>query len=104
MGIPSGSPRTPLVVPKTPAEGRIAGKTARGTPKSASSSLSQARVSRSMNRVREALVTSVACTVPPVSFQSSAESMVPKQMSPFSARACAPCTWSSSQRTLVPLK
>ena len=57
-----------------------------------------------MKSVREALVTSVACTAPPVSFQSNAESMVPKHTSPFSARFCAPCTWSSSQRTLVPLK
>ncbi len=30
--------------------------------------------------------------------------MVPKHNSPFSARARAPFTWSSSQRSLVPLK
>jgi hypothetical protein len=104
MGMPSGSPRTPLVTPKTPADGRISGSTSRGTSKSAQSSSSQARFSRSMSRVREALVTSVACTAPPVSFQSSALSTVPKQSSPRCARARAPFTLSSSQRSLVPLK
>ena len=51
--------------------------------------------------VREALLTSVACTWPPVSFHSSQLSMVPKARSPWAAAMCAPLTWSSSQRILV---
>jgi hypothetical protein len=54
--------------------------------------------------VRDALLTSVACTRPPVSFHSSQLSMVPKASSPCAAAMCAPFTWSSSQRILVPLK
>jgi hypothetical protein len=54
--------------------------------------------------VREALLTSVACTRPLVSFHSSQLSMVPKASSPCAADTCAPLTWSSSQRSLVPLK
>jgi hypothetical protein len=55
-------------------------------------------------RVREALVASVAWDWPPVSFHSSQVSMVPKASSPFSARARAPGTLSSSQASLVPEK
>ncbi|CAM5653186.1 hypothetical protein STENM223S_05500 [Streptomyces tendae] len=57
--------------------------------------------------VRPALVTSVTRrppSVPPVRFQISQESMVPKAMSPFSARARSPGTWSSSQAALGPEK
>ena len=54
--------------------------------------------------VREALLTSVTCTWPPVSFHSSQVSMVPKASSPCAAATCAPGTWSSSQRILVPEK
>ena len=57
-----------------------------------------------MSSVRDALVTSVACTAPPVSFQRSAESTVPNASSPRSARSRAPFTLSSIQRTLVALK
>ena len=49
-------------------------------------------------------MTSVACAAPPVNFHKSAVSMVPKQRSPRSARARAPFTLSSSQRSLVALK
>jgi hypothetical protein len=54
--------------------------------------------------VREALVTSVTCSRPPVSFQIIQESMVPKASSPRSARSRTPSTLSSSQRILVPEK
>jgi hypothetical protein len=46
----------------------------------------------SNSMVREALLTSVACTAPPVSCHSSQESMVPKASSPRSAAARAPGT------------
>ncbi|CAM5739722.1 hypothetical protein SBADM41S_04165 [Streptomyces badius] len=68
---------------------------------------SQAIVCRFIRRVREALVTSVTWTppsVPPVRFQMTQESMVPKRMSPRSARSRSPSTLSSSQRTLGPAK
>jgi hypothetical protein len=53
------------------------------------------------NRVREALLASVAWTRPPVSFQTSQLSTVPKASSPRSARARAPGTWSSSHASFV---
>ncbi len=64
-------------------------------------------VCRFISIVRPALVTSVTCTppsVPPVSFQISQESTVPKAISPASARARSPGTLSSSQATLGPEK
>ena len=45
-----------------------------------------------------------AVHAPPVSFQISQVSIVPNSSSPASARCCAPGTWSSSQRILVPEK
>ncbi len=51
--------------------------------------------------VRDAFVTSVTCSEPPVSFQISHVSMVPNASSPASARARAPSTLSRIQRTLV---
>ena len=57
------------------------GSIARGMPKNPSSSSSQSRVSRSISIVRLALVTSVTCappSTPPVRFQISQQSVVPK--------------------------
>ena len=54
--------------------------------------------------VREALVASVACTRPPLSFHNSQQSMVPKASSPRPARSRAPSMLSSSQASLVPEK
>jgi hypothetical protein len=51
--------------------------------------------------VREALEASVRWCLPPVSFHTSHESMVPKASSPRSARSRAPGTWSRSQRSLL---
>ncbi len=90
----SDSPTTPLV-------STISGSNATGTPKSSSSSASQEPVCRSYSRVREALVASVTCNRPPLRRQASQESTVPKASSPFSARARAPGTESSSQAILV---
>ena len=60
-------------------------------PSAASSSSSQSPVWRFQSSVREALVTSVAWSrAPPVSFQSSQESTVPKASRPASAAARAP--------------
>ena len=64
-------------------------------------------LSRPINMVREALVRSVMCTppsTPPVRFQTSQLSTVPKSASPRSASARSPGTWSSSQRSLGPAK
>ena len=54
----------------------------------------------SNSSVRDALVASVAWTLPPVSRQSRNESTVPKASRPCSAAARARFTWSSSQRDL----
>ena len=57
--------------------------------------------------VREALVTSVTCTppsVPPVRFQSTQQSVLPKTRSPASALARAPSTLSRIHLILVPEK
>ena len=51
--------------------------------------------------VREALVASVAWTLPPVRRQIRKESIVPKASSPRSAFSRAPFTWSRSQAILV---
>jgi hypothetical protein len=60
-------------------------------------SSAQESVSRSISMVREALVTSVACTppsTPPVMFHRSQASVLPKRRSPASALARAPSTLS----------
>ena len=62
----------------TPADGTTAGRIDRSTPKSSSSSSSQLPVSMSNSIVRDAFVTSVRWASPPVSFQASQESTVPK--------------------------
>ena len=54
--------------------------------------------------VRDALLTSVTCVAPPVSFQTSQVSTVPNASSPASARARAPGTLSRIHATLVPEK
>ena len=68
---------------------------------------SQASVRRSISIVRLALVTSVTWTPPfgpPVRFQITHVSGVPKSRSPASARARAPGTLSRIQRILGPEK
>src|SRR5690554_3218974 len=51
--------------------------------------------------VRLALVISVRCSSPPVIFQTSQLSTVPKQTSPLSAFSLAPSTWSNIHLILV---
>lgn len=53
---------------------------------------------------RQAFVASVTKLLPPVSRQIRNVSIVPKQSSPFAARARAPFTLESSQESLVPEK
>ena len=88
----------------TSLDGTTSGSTEGGIRSSASSSSSQSWVCRLNSSVREALLASVACTRPPVRFQTSQLSIVPKASSPFSARARAPGTLSSSHSSLVPAK
>src|SRR3712207_8970567 len=85
----------------------IVGSIERGTPKNDISSLSQSSVSRSIIIVRLALVTSVTCTppsVPPVRFQISHESVLPKIASPRSAASRTPSTFSRIHWILPPEK
>ena len=55
----------------------------------------------SQSSVRDAFETSVAWTLPPVRFQMSQVSTVPKASSPFSARSRAPGTRSKSHAIFV---
>ena len=75
-------------------------------PMSSAMSSSQDRVSRSISIVRLALVRSVTCTppsAPPVMFQITQVSMLPKRRSP-PRPSRAPSTLSRIQRTLGPEK
>ncbi len=82
-------------------DGRTSGISAAGTFSAASRSASHALRCTLKSMVREALLTSVTCTLPPVSCQISQLSTVPKASSPRSARARRPGTLSSSQTSLV---
>ena len=62
----------------------------------------QSSVSRSISSVRDALVTSVACS--PVRFHSTQVSIVPNASSPASARSRAPSTLSRIHLIFGPLK
>ncbi len=66
-----------MVMPKRPLVGRTSGSTASGTPSRSHSGSDQAPARMSYSIVRLAFEGSVACTSPPVSFQSSQVSMVP---------------------------
>ena len=87
--------------PTTHELGTISGSIEAGMPKMSRSSSSHLQVSRLQSIVREAFVISVTKTRPPVSFQMSHVSIVPKASSPRSARARAPGTLSRIQRILV---
>ena len=63
--------------------------------------MSQRPSCRLYSIVRQAFETSVTWTSPPVSFQMSQLSTVPKASSPFSARSRTPSTLSSSQTILL---
>ena len=78
-------------------DGRIAGSIRRGMPRMSRISSSQSSVCRFINSVRLALVTSVTCAPPlgpPVRFQMTHVSMLPKTASPRSAAARTPGTLS----------
>ena len=92
-------PRSPDVIPYAVSSllAWISGSMARGMLKKPSSSSSQSSVVRSMSMVRLALVTSVAWMPPrgpPVRFQTSQVSGVPKMASPRSAASRTPSTFS----------
>ena len=97
------SPATPVIgrlAPSTargteakwPALSRTSGSIACGTRRWPSKASSQRCARRSKSRVRDALVASVACTLPPLKRQRRKVSMVPKASRPRSARARAPAT------------
>ena len=89
------------VSPSTPDVGTIVGSSARGISNNSSSESFQCLVCRSNSIVREALLGSVACTRPAVSFQASHVSIVPKASSPRRARSRAPGMLSSSHSSFV---
>jgi hypothetical protein len=74
---------------------------------SAAISAFQSRVSMFISIVREAFVTSVTCTPPlgpPVRFQITQVSMVPKRRSPASADSLTPSTLSKIHLAFGPAK
>src|SRR3989449_6381512 len=79
IGIPPGSQPRSDVSPHGPEESTIVGSTSRGTRSSAHMRSSQSTLERLRHSVREALLASVACTRPRVSFHSSHVSTVPKR-------------------------
>ena len=92
-----------IVSPYSPEDGQISGSIPRGTPKMASSSSSQESVRRSISIVRLALVTSVTCLpprAPPVRFQMSQLSIVPKHAVPARAASSTAPTFSSAHCSL----
>lgn len=96
-----------MTSPYSSLEERISGSIERGTPISSRLGSCQSSVSRSISNVRDALVTSVTCrppSLPPVRFQSTQVSIVPKASSPFSARSRAPSTLSRIQAIFGPEK
>ncbi len=106
IGTPANSPRR-RPSPRTSEDERICGSIDIGMPRSAQIAGSHCNVRRSISKVREALVTSVAWTppsVPPVSFHSSQLSIVPINRWPFRAACRAPGTFSNSHVTLGPAK
>ena len=87
-----------------PLDGRTCGSIARGTRNKAKSASSQSSRWMSNSRVRAAFETSVTWWRPPVRFQTSQDSTVPKHSSPASARSRAPAMWSSIQAIFVAAK
>ena len=88
--------RTGLVI-----DAYFSGSMARGTPKISSNSSSQSPVCMLNSIVREALLASVTCALPPVRFQTSHESTVPKASSPALAFFRAPGTCCKTHWSLV---
>ncbi len=89
------------VWPTTSLERATRGSTAAGMRNRRNSSSSQHPSWMLNSRVREALLMSVTCALPPVSCHTSQLSMVPKASSPRSARSRAPGKVSSSQASLL---
>src|SRR6185503_12749159 len=103
--MPSGNPAAPLaVLPKTDPEAWTFGKIFLGKPRIFSKSLSHFKSLILKTRVRDALVISVVWERPPVSFQMSHVSIVPKQMLPLLALTRNPLTLSKSHLIFVPEK
>ncbi len=78
-------------------DGLIVGSICLGMRKNDSSSSSQSSVSRFISMVRLAFVGSVTCTpplTPPVRFQMTQLSVLPKTASPRSAASLTPSTFS----------
>ena len=85
----------------------MAGSICRGMSKNPSSSSSQSSVSRFISMVRLAFVGSVTCwppLTPPVRFQMTQQSVLPKTASPRSAAARTPSTFSRIHWILPPEK
>ena len=104
MGVPSGSPSTPRVTAKWPAEGQTRGRMASGTSSRRHNSGHQAHRVMSKSRVRDAFETSVMWLLPPVRRQIRKLSTVPKATVPASARRRRSGRFSSIQASLVPEK
>ena len=96
--------RSARVIPKSAAQSLTSGNMAIGMFSRSQILLLHRPFRISYISVRAALVASVTCSFPPVSFQIRKLSTVPNNSSPASARSRAPSTLSSTQFSLVPEK
>src|ERR1700683_1417779 len=92
------------VTPNAAEQSSTVGSTVLGTPSSASSRSSQRPSWISNSSVRDALVASVACTLPPVSRHNKYVSTVPNANSPRAARSRILGAQSNNQASFVPEK
>gem|GEM_PF-5129219 len=100
IGAPAGY-KLRSTSPNTSEFDRTSGNIAREMPKSFNISSSHSPVRRLSNNVRDALVTSVACTRRPVNCHNNQQSTVPNSNFPASARDRAPATLSKIHRIFV---
>src|SRR2546430_413433 len=94
IGTPRGSQPRSAVSAHGPDESTSVGSTSGGTSSRAHMRSSQSTLARFRQSVREALLTSVACTRPRVNFHKSHVSTVPKASWPRAARRRASGAWS----------
>ena len=93
MGTPASGP--PTTWPYTSALLLMVGSTCSGTPSASAVGACQVQVRKSIRPVRDALVTSVTWTPPPVRLYMSQESMVPNAARPSATASATAGTCSS---------
>jgi hypothetical protein len=98
MGTPASEP--PTTCPYTSALLLMDGSTCIGMPSASAVGACHVQVRKSIRPVREAFVTSVMCTPPPVRLYTSHESMVPNAARPSATASATSGECSSIHRSL----